>query len=284
MGHAASAVVPATSCCQEDQAARFPIELDVDCERARGSEDSPTACRLQCEPRDGQFRGAERIQSDEHPWGCCRAFGEPSETEGGLPQALESLSYMPMRFDEGPTVDPERSDARYSKIVVHSTRARTQKRSKAWEDWVRAAIAGRAVTLLRETKQGGDLKGDGGHAQGAGPTFERVPAMYHLDRTLCRFLLLPVRGVEMSPIAITIETIQVICPASDFLLFFDQVDSVLDEAEKRRAVMIQYVTDDSAGERRRICFLEESDTSKDTFVQSLTALWLEKRNDHSMWF
>jgi len=197
---------------------------------------------------------------------------------------MESLSYMPVRFDEGPTIDVERSHARYSKISVYCTRARTQRRSKAWEDWVGFAVAGRAVTLLRETTQACKIQGDGGEAGAGKPFFERLSAMYHLDRGLSKFLILPAAGVEMSPIAINIESIQVICPASDFLLFFDQVDTVLDDSEKRRAVMIQFVTGEGAGERQRACFLEESEEAKDQFVQSLTALWLEKRNDHSMWF
>jgi len=66
------------------------------------------------------------------------------------------------------------------------------------------------------------------------------------------------------------------------MLLFSQVDSLLDESELRRAVLIQYLSD--ASERRRVCFLEQSDAAKDEFVQALTALWLEKRNDHSMWF
>lgn len=286
MGHAVSASIPASRCCQEDQIARFPIELDTDCECARSSEDSPVSHRLQCEPVDGQVGGAELFQSfhyrQGHPWGCCKAADEPSELEGSFPQPLESLSYLPMRFDEGPTIDMERSHARYSKIVVHTTRARTQRRSKAWEDWTRRAVAGRAVVLLKEAAPGPAPEAE--EASASRPSIERLSAMYHLDRSLSRFSIFPASGVEMTPMSIMVETIQVICPASDFLLLFDQVEPLLDEAEKRRAVMIQYVPADSAEERQRVCFLEQSEEAKDQFVQSLTALWLEKRNDHSMWF
>lgn len=75
---------------------------------------------------------------------------------------------------------------------------------------------------------------------------------------------------------------QVICPAADFLLFLERAEALLDEAEKKRAVMLQFSDEDCEG--RRICFLEESPTAKENFVQALTAIWLEKRNDHSMWF
>ena len=74
----------------------------------------------------------------------------PWQAEGS--SLLKSLSYVPARFDEGTTIDVERSQPRYSKIVVH-TRARTQ-RSKAWEQWLQGATLGREVTLL----EGFDLK------------------------------------------------------------------------------------------------------------------------------
>jgi hypothetical protein len=190
------------------------------------------------------------------------------------PSPLESLSYTPVRFDEGSTIDHERSHARYSKIVVHSTRARTQKRSKVWEDWLRAATVGCSITLLNGITE---------DAEDEVLTMQKVPAMYHLDeRALSKLSILPAKGEAMSAITILIDSIQVICPATDFMLFFEQVGSKLDESEKTRAVLLQYVTEDS--ERRRVCFLEESESAKDRFVQALTALWLEKRNDHSMWF
>jgi len=187
-------------------------------------------------------------------------------------QALESLSYVPARFDEAQTVDPERSQARYSKIVVHSMRARTQKRSKAWEEWARAAVVGQQVTLLKEVPQERAV------------AFERMTATYRLDRNLTKLTLLTFTAgaADIAPITIAVQSIQVICPTSDFMLLFSQVDSLLDESELRRAVLIQYLSD--ASERRRVCFLEQSDAAKDEFVQALTALWLEKRNDHSMWF
>jgi len=194
---------------------------------------------------------------------------------GGSTQALESLSYVPARFDEAQTVDPERSQARYSKIVVHSMRARTQKRSKAWEEWARAAVVGQQVTLLKEVPQ---------VAEESAVAFERMTATYRLDRNLTKLTLLTsaAGAADIAPITIAVQSIQVICPTSDFMLLFSQVDSLLDESELRRAVLIQYLSD--ASERRRVCFLEQSDAAKDEFVQALTALWLEKRNDHSMWF
>jgi len=216
----------------------------------------------------------DQDRSDRAPWGCCKAdqysdFADPSL----LMQQMESLEYTPLRFDEGATMDAERSHARYSKIVVHSTRARTQRRSKAWDDWLRDATAGRAITLLAGFNEAGS---------DASVPIKEVPAMYHLDRGLAKLSILPANGVDASPITIMVDNIQVICPAKDFMLIIDQLDERLDKAEKGRAVLLQYVTEDT--ERKRVCFLEESDAAKDRFVQALTALWLEKRNDHSMWF
>jgi len=205
--------------------------------------------------------------------GCFNGDAEAGKADGSPTQPIESLSYMPMRFDESSTVDAERSHSRYSKIMVHSTRARTQRRSKAWEDWLRAATAGRAITLL-------DGLAEASEEQSA--VLQRIPAMYHLDRPLTKLSILPANGADTDAVTIMVDCIQVICPATDFMLFYDQIDAKLEESERSRAVLLQYVTEDT--ERRRVCFLEESEVAKDRFVQALTALWLEKRNDHSMWF
>lgn len=281
MGHKISMV----QCCQEEQQIPRWNSEDVDFSSERAApigEDVSVVHPFYCEPPDCQtdppgslacMRCKPRRASPSRVGCCSAAAGGPDELASS-PSPLESLSYTPVRFDEGSTIDHERSHARYSKIVVHSTRARTQKRSKVWEDWLRAATGGCAITLL---------SGIGEDSEDAASTLQKVPAMYHLDeRELKRLFILPATGDEMFAITILIDSIQVICPATDFMLFFEQVGSKLDDAEKSRAVLLQYVTDDT--ERRRVCFLEESEPAKERFVQALTALWLEKRNDHSMWF
>lgn len=286
MGHKISVV----QCCQEEQIIPRWNSEDLDfareegpiigedvavvhpfyCEPARNGchpdIDAPVslAC-MRCKPRNGSPSRA----------GCCSTATGSDDHLASSPSPLESLSYTPVRFDEGSTIDHERSHARYSKIVVHSTRARTQKRSKVWEDWLRAATEGCAITLLNGIAE--DLEDDI-------LTLKKVPATYQLDeRALSKLSILPANSDDLSSaITILIDSIQVICPATDFMLFFEQVGSKLDESEKNRAVLLQYVTEDT--ERRRVCFLEESEPAKERFVQALTALWLEKRNDHSMWF
>jgi len=110
--------------------------------------------------------------------------------------------------------------------------------------------------------------------------------MYYLDRELTKLSIVPSGSTSaesaIPPITIMVDNIQVICPLTDFMLLADVVEAQLDEGDRARAALLQFKTESSA--QKRVCFLEESEISKDRFVQALTALWLEKRNDHSMWF
>lgn len=297
MGARISAL-PLARCCHEDELSRFNAELQFPSDGSQmfgvdlNNEHGSMSGRL--DPSDGVAQiHALHCNGVGEPWavpchggpmepserfGCCKTnseFGaEVSMATSMAAQPMESLSYTPVRFDESTTIDVERSHARYSKIVVHSTRARTQRRSKAWEDWLRGATTGRGITLLVGLDEA---------SEGETPAvLKKIPAMYHLDRALTKLSILPANGVDIPAITILVDNIQVICPATDFMLFFDQVDEKLDASEKGRAVLLQYVTEDT--ERKGVCFLEESEPAKDRFVQALTALWLEKRNDHSMWF
>merc|ERR1712093_213898 len=112
----------------------------------------------------------------------------------------------------------------------------------------------------------------------------KTPATYYLDGDLTRLTIQPQCQDADRPSIITlvVDNIQVICPAMDFMAFCDQMEDKLTDSEKSRAVLLQYITEDT--EKRRLCFVVETEAEKDQFVQALTALWLEKRNDHSMWF
>lgn len=198
-------------------------------------------------------------------------------SSGGVP-SLESLSYSPIRFDPSTTFDMERSHARYSNNVVHSTRARTQRRSEAWDDWLRAATVGRFVDLLGGLVEAPD-------EQFAGAT--RTPATYFIDQALTTISIrVHDEGNEAKHLStsIPIDHIQVICPAMDFMLLEEQLNAQLDATDRGRAVLLEYMSEESSPLRRRICFLEATVSDRDHFVQALTSLWLEKRNDHSMWF
>lgn len=206
---------------------------------------------------------------------CC-TNEEPADSAA----SLETLTYTPVRFDVKSTIDLERSQNRYSKIVMHGARARTQRRSKVWEEWLRAAAAGRTVTLLTGTGfQSPDVP------QANVETSSKVQAMYYLDKELTKLSIYPKETPGESPIqpiTILVQNIQVICPLTDFMLLSDTVEAQLDESERARAALLQFKTE--SAKQRRVCFLEESEDAKDRFVQALTALWLEKRSDHSMWF
>mmetsp|Transcript_98004 Transcript_98004/g.184224 ORF Transcript_98004/g.184224 Transcript_98004/m.184224 type:complete len:265 (-) Transcript_98004:42-836(-) len=232
--------------------------------------------------RDGSPLGIVGDPDADH-CRCLRNGEFPTESVAVMPSPLESLSYEPIRFDISQTVDVERSQARYTNIVVHSTRARTQRRSQAWEHWLRAATAGRPITLLTSFEK---LIREGTDESNPG-SCSKVSATYRLDSSLTKLSITANQSIEAAspvpPIGVCIDSIQVICPATDFMLFFDQVQAQLDDTEQKRAILLQYQPANDS-QRKRICFLEESEHAKDRFVQALTALWLEKRSDHSMWF
>lgn len=271
-------VAPQVVCCQPDnyeKSRRAEMTFFDD-----GADVEGMPIMRGCRPEDEAF-----CRPDDD-YGCCRGREEPTDLIGsGSP--LETLSYSPVRYDVNSTIDVERSHSRYSKIVVHSTRARTQRRSKAWEEWLRAATSGRSVTLLMGFSEGSR---SGRGTKEASDNLGKVPALYYLDRALTKLSILPPEDNEsdesgVQPIHVLVENIQVICPLTDYMMLSDEVEAQLDESERARAAMLQFKTEKGEGsEQRRICFLEESETAKDRFVQALTALWLEKRSDHSMWF
>eukprot|EP00928_Gymnodinium_smaydae_P023269 TRINITY_DN19269_c0_g1_i1.p1 TRINITY_DN19269_c0_g1~~TRINITY_DN19269_c0_g1_i1.p1 ORF type:complete len:351 (+),score=80.61 TRINITY_DN19269_c0_g1_i1:135-1055(+) len=200
-------------------------------------------------------------------------------------RSLESLSYLPVRFDEADTYDVERSRERYSKVLVHGTRARTQRGAK-WDAWLRGAALGRGVTLLSGGKDLDDFAGSTG---GGGGAVERIVSTYMIDGSLTRLSILPCMpgNGHVEGARIEIRKIQSVCSATDIMMMLDQMDAVLTEAEKARAIILQYLEEDEASgtsAKRRVCFLEQSALAKEQFVEAVTALWLEKRNDHSMWF
>lgn len=210
---------------------------------------------------------------------------------------MEALSYIPVRFDDNATFDVERSSDRYSAIVTHSARARTQRRSRVWEDWLQGAMAGKQITLVRGFAEESDPLDDRSEVE-VEPEYElplekpstagvsKVSANYCLDRSLGTLSIRAehddVGHHKECSFSISVDSIQVICPATDFMLFFDQVDTQLTRQEKGRAILLQYT--DGGLQRKRVCLLEESDSARDRFIQALTTLWLEKRSDHSMWF
>lgn len=275
---------PQVTCCQPDNIEKGRRAEMTFWEDANNPDGLPHM--RDCRPDGCRPVENEAVFVDSEEWCCRNQDGPPRDSIPTSPSNLETLSYMPVRYDVNSTIDAERSHSRYSKIVVHSTRARTQKRSKAWEEWLRAATTGRSVTLL----MGAGFESDSSEGpKGAKVSLgspSKVQAMFYIDRALSKLSILPAAsqsdGSAVQPITILVDNIQVICPLMDFMLLADVVENQLDEGERARAALLQFKTDGT--EQKRVCFLEESESAKDRFVQALTALWLEKRNDHSMWF
>jgi len=278
--------IASMQCCHEEQfegkrSMEFKLDTkdnaDLVCLRDLGYEGSAGCWNSRDDRNDNA--GSDDL-GHEGGAGCWKVQDDKKDKTGS-DTSLESLNYMPVRFDASPTVDAERSQARYSKIVAHSTRAPTHRRSKLWEDCLRAAIAGRNVMLLSgvlTTPRHED-------SDDSWCVCKKIPAKYYLDRGLTKISVLPLEANEnaqFAAIVVLIENIQVICPAIDCMPSFDQVEHELDELERARAVLLQYTAD--GPQRRRLCFLEESVNAKDRFVQALTSVWHETRNDHSTWF
>lgn len=280
-------VAPQAQCCRNDKGSAFGEVSLFDLSDHPNAPNSGASSLVQihgCSTEPPEFLH----QMDPDEWGCggCKGQGGDEQDAFG-PSSLDTLSYVPCRFDVQSTVDADRSQARYSKIVVHSTRARTQRRSKAWEEWLRAATHGREIVLLVGAGFESMRAGSSTDAPSSKPKHcQKVVGKYVLDKGLTELSILPTIDPGSSPpcepFSIPVDNIQVVCPLTDFMLLSDVVEAQLDESERARAALVQYLTEDN--ESQRVCFLEESENAKDRCIQALTALWLEKRNDHSMWF
>jgi len=270
-------IVPAeASCCRSEAGGSKHCEVQL--WELSDQPDAPHSfvqlhtCRL--DPPDLPDRGLGLDDLD-----CCREVHDDSEE-------LEGLSYQAVRFDANSTADAGRSSARYSKIVVHSSRARTQRRSKAWEEWLRSATAGRKVTLV--TGAGFPTPRSGCTDEDLPDECQKIEVVYRLDSDLTKMTICPSGSTcgdedpKPPPITILLNNIQVVCPLTEFMMLSEKMEAQLDECERSRATMIQYLSENNTS--TRVCFLEEDEFEKDRCVQALTALWLEKRNDHSMWF
>lgn len=241
---------------------------------------------------DIQETGYNMIGGMGRDWHCLRAEDGPNlEVVDPSNEFLESLSYSPVRFDVASTIDADRSQARYNNLVVHSSCSRVQRRPKDWEAWLTAASGGRNVTILSGFPEDTPRATTDGQSESPPCKFKRTPARYMIDRALNKVSIFDVPGDRANSSSasvadtILVDNVQVICGAADFTLFADHLDAQLDETERRRAVLIQYLKDDGKTSlRRRICFLEATPQDKDRFVQAMTALWLEKRNDGSAWY
>jgi len=134
-----------------------------------------------------------------------------------------------------------------------------------WEEFLLTAQGGCPISLLES---------------GA-----KVDGSYRLDADLDVLSINPDSKVSsVAKHTCVVNRIQVICPAAEFAWIVEDIDVLasLSEADKGKAILIQYSSDDD--DRARVCFLEQNSGKRDRFVQAMTALWLEKRNEQSLWF
>lgn len=208
--------------------------------------------------------------------------GEPVQFDSGEPVAasafsvMDALSYMPDRFDQSDTLDSSRSHTRYESAHRYCRKdffQRTPWMSAAWKTWLRATIAGRAVTLLSPCPVEFNKSG-------CKPNLDskEVPAKICIDESLRKLTITP----DCSDAAITIFFLSmlVVCPAMSFLLFLDDDESGIASVNLDMAVIIQYAdwnAHEETSQRTSICFLENSAVSRDVSVHILTDILMRSK-------
>lgn len=180
------------------------------------------------------------------------------------PTIVEALTYAPGSFDESHTLDTERSHVRYSRLLVHSGTSMNRPRQRSWEQWLRGGADGHFIVVLNK------LVGDGSPVE---LPSSRVSGTLRFNDSLMQMAI----HTKNDEIAISIECVQVICPATNFMPYADIVKTALDEQEQTRAVLLEYFAD--GHERKRLCFLMKCELTKVRFVQALTSHWLEVRRE-----
>jgi len=180
-------------------------------------------------------------------------------------QAVESLSYDPHRFDEMGTLDTERSHVRYSRMPMYNGFMPNQSSSSTAEEWLLGSIHGRPVVFFGWSAAQNEVVGK----------FERIQATFFVDECHTRLTINSVEANERQLVMILVDDIQMVCAAKDFDYGFD--DGCLTKSERDLTVLIQHMTE--SDECSRVFFRVDGEFTKDRFVKSLTALWLEKRCD-----
>eukprot|EP00438_Fugacium_kawagutii_P030333 Skav223216 [mRNA] locus=scaffold2231:59260:65773:+ [translate_table: standard] len=188
---------------------------------------------------------------------------------GGQPLYIQTLSYSPVSYELCETVDTARSQERYSNALVHTARMNTRRQLLDRQAWLSSAVQGRHAMLLNNLDEDS--------------TPLRIPAKYFLDSNHSALSFLP-GGSEIVPVVIMMEAIQAICSLTDSMTRIAQWELHLTDLEQKCGVLLKYRDDDAAQSSKEICFLEESEAAKDSFVHVLTILWLEKPQSHSVWF
>eukprot|EP00811_Abedinium_folium_P001315 NODE_11201_length_1301_cov_11.121806.p1 GENE.NODE_11201_length_1301_cov_11.121806~~NODE_11201_length_1301_cov_11.121806.p1 ORF type:complete len:262 (+),score=54.58 NODE_11201_length_1301_cov_11.121806:130-915(+) len=206
------------------------------------------------------------------------AASAPQDCSWPLPkeevQALETLAYTPVRFENSGTTDNARSYQRYEQTMLTG--------AKPTPRWMTEVVRGRPVFLFVPCCDVGDrefhsfsprihsdVDGDGEETM--------VPAMLSMDTFVTKVTITPMQSQKYCDLTTTIfvNRIETICPAMYFQTYLENMSSMLTDWEKGRAVLIQYKS--SEGGLKLTCLLEESKRSRDQFIQAVTAVWLENK-------
>merc|ERR1712137_49528 len=186
-------------------------------------------------------------------------------------------------FDETSTVDLQRSQWRYSKIVTHSLRGEFRPRERGWENWLFCSAAGRAITLLLPQ----DKNGKGNSVS----SYDKIRAMSYFDRHLNTLTFVPTEADKLLAIQLPVACVETFCPAAQMR---GTIGMELSKSDKLRALLIQYMSPDTMTgvvnnskepgvgrrKRKRICFLVETEQAMQRFLHAFMPLWLEKRDGH----
>lgn len=203
---------------------------------------------------------------DEH-LGCCA-----NRTGSNEITSVESLSYQPLRFDDGPTTDTERSHERYNLYIGKRQINQPFRGPLTWMEWLRDAPAGRPMVLLTPQPEDTDKPISGS---------VKIRGWVHIDVALTQLTLFTYDSDSSHSLIVRIDSIKLVCPAAVLLDLFQHDTSSLEESELERAVLLQYIAENS--HRKHVCFVMESSRVKTCFIQALTALLLEQRRDEDIW-
>eukprot|EP00930_Biecheleria_cincta_P055688 TRINITY_DN41983_c0_g1_i1.p1 TRINITY_DN41983_c0_g1~~TRINITY_DN41983_c0_g1_i1.p1 ORF type:complete len:309 (-),score=38.12 TRINITY_DN41983_c0_g1_i1:230-1135(-) len=301
MGHGLSSSI---ECCQQEPLQRSDNEFKPDALafRVTGMEESPPDRVRPLKLNLRHWNGPSPSSSFQYETptievdggaGCSCFIKVDSTTCNGLPSPkhlsepikMQSLSYNPTQFEECSTEDTDRSQGRYSNTSVLSCRIKTRKQMQHQEAWVQSAVEGRPVILVlhnssevRAGMSGMSAKGD------PVPHLRKVHAKYVLDRSHAALSILPQGRIDIDSVVVYMEAIRVISSVPESVLFMAQWGSSLSRMEQNCGVIMQYCCEDETSGVKEICFLEESEAAKDTFIEGLTALWLQEPQKHSLWY
>merc|ERR1712137_1489856 len=137
-----------------------------------------------------------------------------------------------------------------------------------WDDWLSGSGTGRMITLVTTAEV----------IEHQSPASRRIPATFYVVPALSRLAFIPIDFRDMPPVTVSIKSIQAICPAKALTSTSNRLEKELTDTERVRAVLLRHASKDHVSST--LCFIEDSDATRDLCIQTLVGLWLRLRNDH----